>query len=110
VTEEKFYLSEYSSAQRAAGAHLQVLAFAHEAHSERDPKAQAATWGRLVLPCSLAWCGCCCHRSAASGSKSASGGDGGSADADAGADAADTGGAPQSSGSRSGGQRTEQCS
>lgn len=37
VTEERFYLSEYSNAERAEGAHLAVLAFAHEAHRERDP-------------------------------------------------------------------------
>jgi hypothetical protein len=36
MSEEHYYISEYSSGERAAGLHLPALAFAHEARSERD--------------------------------------------------------------------------
>jgi hypothetical protein len=36
TSEERYYISEYSSGERAAGLHLPALAFAHEARSERD--------------------------------------------------------------------------
>lgn len=58
VTEERFYLSEYSNAERAAGAHLTVLAFAHEAHRERDPVGgKGCSLGSCALPSCTS--GCC---------------------------------------------------
>ncbi|KAF6255678.1 high-affinity nitrate transporter 2.1-like protein [Scenedesmus sp. NREL 46B-D3] len=36
MSEERYYINEYSSGERAAGLHLPALAFAHEARSERD--------------------------------------------------------------------------
>lgn len=64
VTEERFYLSEYSNAERAAGAHLTVLAFAHEAHRERDPlggKGCGRSGCSSILPqVQLLESACCC--------------------------------------------------
>ncbi|KAF8054878.1 NRT2.2 [Scenedesmus sp. PABB004] len=37
ASEERYYLSEYSPAERVAGLHLPALGFAHEARSERPP-------------------------------------------------------------------------
>jgi hypothetical protein len=66
VTEERFYLSEYSTAERAAGVHLAVLAFAHEAHRERDPIGArpfrvgcGGVLPRVQLPYTLT---CCCQQ------------------------------------------------
>lgn len=80
VTEERFYLSEYSNAERAAGAHLAVLAFAHESHRERDPHGWkgcgrdgcSSVLPRMQLPCTA--CCCCLGQSAGpSASRSSSG-------------------------------------
>jgi hypothetical protein len=66
VTEERFYLSEYSNTERAEGAHLAVLAFAHEAHRERDPYGgrgcrRGGCSGLLPLVQQLPGArGCCC--------------------------------------------------
>jgi hypothetical protein len=75
ITEERFYLSEYTTAERAAGAHLAVLAFAHEAHRERDPQG-ARRWScqgilpSLQPPGCLAQCCCCGQAQQSSGSSS----------------------------------------
>jgi hypothetical protein len=78
VTEERFYLSEYSNAERAAGAHLAVLAFAHEAHRERDPhggKGCGRDGCSSVLPRMQLPACCCCpgQGSGPSASRSSSG-------------------------------------
>jgi hypothetical protein len=41
-SEEAYYLGEWSQAERASGLHLQALAFAHEAKSERGWARSAA--------------------------------------------------------------------
>lgn len=75
ITEERFYLSEYTTAERAAGAHLAVLAFAHEAHRERDPQGERRWSCHSILP-SLQLPGCsaqCCCCSQAQHSSSSNG-------------------------------------
>jgi hypothetical protein len=52
MSEERYYISEYSSGERAAGLHLPALAFAHEARSERDA---AGCCGRPCLLSPATW-------------------------------------------------------
>lgn len=67
--EERYYLSEYSATERAAGLHLPALAFAHESRSERG---SAGYWTSFTSPgCCWGWAsGCLGQRLGSSGCSS----------------------------------------
>lgn len=46
MSEERYYIAEYTMNERAAGLHLPALAFAHETRSERDTHSEVGCCAR----------------------------------------------------------------